>query len=146
MVIHCYTDGGCLSQGLTNAAAAFGFIFPHFSSYDSTDLIPKMNLNTSSRAEMEAFIHCMGACSMIIKFHNLSNCITDICTDSYDLILIATTWIQDGKKKGWRTRKKQSIIILISWKKSYCLLQKIISLGDMFDPTNKNHTKNSQMN
>ena len=65
--------------------------------------------NTSSRAEMEAFIRCMaGACSMIIKFHNISNSIIfDICTDSYDLILIQSlAWIQGWKKKGWRTKKK----------------------------------------
>ena len=31
MVIHCFTDGGCVNQGQLNyASAAFGFAFPHF--------------------------------------------------------------------------------------------------------------------
>ena len=34
MVIHCYTDGGCINKGQLNAAAAFAFAFPHFPFYD----------------------------------------------------------------------------------------------------------------
>ena len=66
MVIHCYSDGGCVNQGQVNATAAFGFAFLHFPSYDQTEVIPKWRVRTSSRAEMEAFIGCIEASICII--------------------------------------------------------------------------------
>ena len=83
MVIHCFTDGGCIYQGQLNAAAAFGFAFPRFPSYDQTEVVPKWRVSTSSRAEMEAYIGCMEASICIIASHGLtSNCLIDICSDS----------------------------------------------------------------
>ena len=67
------TDGGCINQGQLNAAAAFGFAFPHFPSYDQTEVIPKWRVCTSSRAEMEAFIGCMEASICIIAIHSWIN-------------------------------------------------------------------------
>ena len=89
-VIHCFTDGGCVNQGLVNATAVFGYAF---------------------RKWKLLFAAWVGACSTIIKFHNLSNCIIDIRTYSYDLILTATTWIHSGLEEqrynnGWRSKKK----------------------------------------
>ena len=107
MVIHCFTDGGCLNQDQLNASAAFGFAFPHFPSFDQTEVIPKWRVSTSSRAEIEAFIGCLEACACIIATHGLTNCLIDICTDSLDLILTATSWMQGWKNKGWMTGKNK---------------------------------------
>ena len=85
-----------------------GFAFPHFPSYDQTEVIPKWRVSTSSRAEMEAFIGCMEASICIIATHGLTNCLIDICSDSLDLILTATSWIQGWKdKKGWLMGKNK---------------------------------------
>ena len=91
-----------------NATAAFGFAFPHFPSYDQTEVIPKWRVRTSTRAEMEAFIGCIEASICIITTHGFTNSMIDICSDSLDLINTATTCLvtrlerqklEDGEKQ-----------------------------------------------
>ena len=108
MVIHCYSDGGCVNQGQVNATAAFGFAFPHFPSYDQTEVIPKWRVvRTSSRAKMEAFIGCIEASICIITTHGFTNSMIDICSDSHDLINTATSWLQGWKDKNWKMGKNK---------------------------------------
>ena len=110
MVIHCYTDGGCVNQGQVNATAAFSFAFPHFPSFVQTEVIPIWRVRTSSRAEMEAFIGCIEASICIIESHGITNPLIDICSDSLGLIKTATSWVHGWKVKNWKMRKNKKCI------------------------------------
>jgi ribonuclease HI len=104
-----YIDGACRRNGHPDARGSYGLYFGPDSPYNTFGLLPADELQTSTRAEIEALKQALDAIGKICgKDYSLRH--VKIATDSEYLVDAMTSWIyewvtNDGKRSNGKPAK-----------------------------------------
>ena len=101
-ILFIYTDGSTLKNGKKNSVGGIGV---YFGEDDERNVSEEyMNKATNQRTELYAVIKAL----QIVKDTNESRPVM-IVSDSKYVVQGITDWINNWKKNGWKTAKKQPV-------------------------------------
>ncbi|XP_030387289.1 ribonuclease H1 [Scaptodrosophila lebanonensis] len=111
-----YTDGSCLRNGQSNAAAGFGVYFGE--KHELNAAKPVLGRVTNNVGEIQAAIYAIKT-ARDLGIHKLC-----ISTDSQFLINSITLWVKGWKRHNWRLKNNEPVKNIADFKELDELLQK----------------------